>query len=46
MSDESYMRTDRVDELFLVKYLLGRLSEEEQIRVEDRALADRDYMSA
>ena len=37
MSDESYMRTDRVDELFLVKYLLGRLSEEEQVRVEDRA---------
>jgi hypothetical protein len=46
MSDESYMRTDRVDELFLVKYLLGRLSEEEQVRVEDRAFADRDYMSA
>ena len=40
------MRTGRVDELLLVKYLLGRLTEEEQVQVEDRAFADRDYMSA
>jgi hypothetical protein len=40
------MRTDRVDESLLVKYLLGRLPEEVQVQVEDRALADRDYMSA
>ena len=44
--DESHMRTDSVDELLLVKYLLGRLTEEEQVQVEDRAFADRDYMSA
>jgi hypothetical protein len=40
------MRTDGVDELLLVKYLLGRLTEEEQVQVEDRAFADREYMSA
>lgn len=40
------MRTDRADEVLLVKYLLGRLTEEEQVQVEDRAFADREYMSA
>jgi hypothetical protein len=40
------MRTQRVDELLLVKYLLGNLTEEEQVRMEDRAFADRDYMGA
>jgi hypothetical protein len=40
------MRTDSVNESFLVKYLLGRLPEDEQVQVEDRAFADRDYMSA
>jgi hypothetical protein len=29
-----------------VNYLLGNLSEEEQVQVEDRALADADYLSA
>ena len=38
------MRTERIDELLLVRYLLGRLTEEEQARVEDRAFADRDYL--
>ena len=38
--------TERVDELLLVRYLLGNLTEEEQVRVEDRAFADRDYMGA
>ena len=40
------MRTERVDELLLARYLLGNLTEEEQVRVEDRAFADRDYMGA
>jgi hypothetical protein len=40
------MRTGKIDEILLVKYLLGRLTEEEQVEVEDRAFADRDYMSA
>jgi hypothetical protein len=40
------MRTEHDDELLLVNYLLGKLTEEEQARVEDRAFADRDYMGA
>src|SRR5690348_6306008 len=44
--DKSRMHTGSVDELLLVKYLLGKLTEEEQVRVEDRAFADREYMSA
>jgi hypothetical protein len=44
--DKSHMRTDGIDELLLVKYLLGRLTEEEQVQVEDRAFANRDYMHA
>jgi hypothetical protein len=40
------MRTGSIDESLLVKYLLGRLTEEEQVQVEDRAFADREYMSA
>src|SRR5690242_1864700 len=43
---KSHMRTKRVDELLLVKYLLGKLTEEEQVQVEDRAFADQDYMGA
>ena len=43
---KSHMRTEHADELSLVKYLLGNLTEEEQVRVEDRAFADRDYMGA
>ena len=30
------MRSERVDEMLLVRYLLGELTEEEQVRVEDR----------
>src|SRR4051812_37392044 len=44
--DKSRMQTESVDELLLVKYLLGYMTEEEQVRVEDRAFADREYMSA
>src|SRR5215472_7016895 len=40
------MPTDRIDETLLVKYLLGNLTEEEQARVEDRAFADPDCLSA
>jgi hypothetical protein len=39
------MRSERTEELLLVKYLLGHLSEEEQVRVEDRAFADRVYLN-
>ena len=38
------MRSEPIDELLLVRYLLGTLTEEEQIRVEDRAFAEPDYM--
>ena len=41
-----HMPIARVDELLLVKYLLGNLSEEEQVRVEDHAFEDRDYLNA
>ena len=34
------MRSERVDEVLLVRYLLGNLTEEEQTRVEDRAFAE------
>ena len=40
------MRTERVEEMLLVKYLLGTLSEEEKVQVEDRAFADRTYLGA
>ena len=40
------MRSERADEKLLVKYLLGNLSEEEQVQVEDRAFADADYLGA
>jgi hypothetical protein len=43
---KSHMRTEHDDELLLVNYLLGKLTEEEQVRVEDRAFADRDYVGA
>src|SRR4051794_4252629 len=44
MSGGSKMRSDRVDEVLLVKYLLGNLSETEEAEVEDRAFADADYL--
>jgi hypothetical protein len=37
-------QSDPMDELLLVKYLLGDASPEEQIRIEDRAFADPDYL--
>jgi len=40
------MRRERVDEVLLQKYLLGTLSEEEQVQVEDRAFADAGYLGA
>jgi hypothetical protein len=40
------MESERVDEALLVKYLLGDLSESEQVQVEDRAFADADYLGA
>jgi hypothetical protein len=40
------MRSERIDEKLLVRYLLGQLSEEEQAHVEDRAFADQDYLGA
>src|SRR4051812_32624051 len=43
---ESHMRSEPIDELLLVRYLLGSLTEEEQIRVEDCAFAEQDYMGA
>jgi anti-sigma factor RsiW len=40
------MKPERIDESFLVKYLLGDLSPDEEIQVEDRAFADADYLAA
>src|SRR5437764_6733895 len=43
---KSHMRTQRVDEVLLRNYLLGKLPEEEQVQVENRAFADADYLNA
>jgi hypothetical protein len=40
------MSSERVDETFLVQYLLGNLTEEQQVEVEDRAYADAGYLGA
>src|SRR5262249_3470648 len=40
------MRSERDDEQLMVQYLLGNLSEEEQVRIEDRAFSDSAYMGA
>jgi hypothetical protein len=40
------MRTERLDEVLLQKYLLGTLSEEEQVQIEDHAFSDPAYMGA
>src|SRR5262245_55383888 len=40
------MGSERTDEMLLVKYLLGELSEEEQVQVEDRAFSDVNYLTA
>jgi hypothetical protein len=44
-SGEYHMPTERVDDELLRRYLLGRLSDEEQVRVEDRAFADAGYVA-
>src|SRR5215831_11201699 len=44
--DTLQMAIDRVDQVLLHNYLLGNLSEEEQVRVEDRAFADPRYLEA
>src|SRR5215475_11432202 len=44
--NKTAMPTEPIDETLLVKYLLGDVSQEEQIRVEDRAFADPDYLLA
>jgi hypothetical protein len=41
---KSDMHPEPVDEMVLVEYLLGRLSEAEQVQVEDRAFADPHYL--
>jgi anti-sigma factor RsiW len=46
MAGKSPMRSQRSNETWHVKYLLGDLIEEEQVQVEDRAFADADYLSA
>jgi hypothetical protein len=38
------MARDSVDETVLVRYLLGGLPEDEQVRVEERAFSDREYL--
>jgi hypothetical protein len=40
------MRSERNDEKLMVQYLLGNLSEEEQVQIEDRAFSDSAYMGA
>ncbi len=40
------MRKAGIDETVLVQYLLGKLPEEKQAQVEDRAFADDDYRAA
>ena len=40
------MRSQRSNETWHLKYLLGNLTEEEQVEVEDRAFAEADYLSA
>jgi hypothetical protein len=38
------MPSEPMDEILLVRYLLGDLSQEEQVQVEDRAFADPEYL--
>jgi hypothetical protein len=46
MAGKSPMRLQRNNETWQVKYLLGNLTEEEQVQVEDRAFADKDCLSS
>jgi hypothetical protein len=43
---KSEMRTRPVDDALLLKYLLGKLSEQEQVQLEDRAFTDADYLAS
>lgn len=38
------MPAERIDEVLLQKYLLGKLSEQEQVRIEDRSFTDPAYL--
>src|SRR5512132_4115643 len=38
------MRPQPIDEKVLVRYLLGNLTEDEQVQLENRAFADADYL--
>src|SRR5947209_18772521 len=40
------MRAPHVEETLLIRYLLGKLNDDEQAQVEDRAFADPDYLGA
>lgn len=40
------MRAERMDESLLIRYLLGKLNEEEQVQVEDRAFTEPEYLGA
>jgi hypothetical protein len=46
MAKISPMQSQRTADARQVKYLLGNLSEEEQVQVEDRAFADADYLNS
>lgn len=39
------MATDFNDETLIARYLLGELSEEQQVAIEDRAFADKNYLA-
>jgi hypothetical protein len=43
---KSHMSSQHTDETLLTNYLLGNLTEEEQVEVEDRAFADPGYLRA
>jgi CheY-like chemotaxis protein len=45
-SGKSHVRSEHVDEMLLVRYLLGDLTEEEQGQVEDRVFEDSEYLGA
>jgi hypothetical protein len=40
------MRAERIDETLFLKYLLGDLSQDREVEVEDRAFADREFLDA
>ena len=46
MAAQSPMRSQHSNETWHVKYLLGNLTDDEQVEVEDRAFADAEYLSA